>query len=141
MEPRLAEKIRARWELDPYCQLLGVKVLAVAEGYARLGVRVVEGLRNLGGGPVQGGVLSSLVDIACGVALHTMVVGQDTAAEGFTTLDLNVSFLAAAQDNEIIAEGRIIRKGGTIAVGDVTIKDGAGQLVAVGRATYMVFKR
>lgn len=141
MEPRLAEKVRARWELDPYCQLLGVKVLAVAEGYARLGVRVVEGLRNLGDGPVQGGVLSSLVDIACGVALHTMVVGQDAAAAGFTTLDLNVSFLAAAQNNEIIAEGRIIRKGGTIAVGDVTIKDGTGQLVAVGRATYMVFKR
>lgn len=141
MEPRLADKVRARWELDPYCQLLGIRVLALEEGYARLGLRVVEVLRNLGGGPVQGGVLSSLVDIACGVALHTVVVAQDAAAEGFTTLELSVSFLAPAASDEIVAEGRIIRKGGTIAVGDVTIKDAQGQLVAVGRATYMLFKR
>src|SRR5262249_59557699 len=57
---------------------------------------------------------------------------------GQTTLDLNVSFLAAASDGEIRAEGRLLRRGRSIAFGEARITDGAGKLVAVGRATYML---
>jgi acyl-coenzyme A thioesterase PaaI-like protein len=36
------------------------------------------------------------------------------------------------------AEGRILRRGRTIAFGEATITDEDGRLVAVGRATYLI---
>jgi uncharacterized protein (TIGR00369 family) len=57
---------------------------------------------------------------------------------GQSTLDLNVSFLAAAGDGDLFAEGRLLRRGRTIAFGEARISDASGRLVAVGRATYML---
>ena len=94
-------------------------------------------LRNAGGAPVHGGVYSALVDMAVGGALST--VNEESAGGlGQTTLDLNVSFLAAAAGEEIFAEGRILRRGRTIAFGEATLTDTSGKLLAVGRATYLI---
>ena len=107
------------------------------EGWARLRVRVRDDIRNAAGAPVHGGVYSALVDMAVGGALSTL---HESSAGGVgqTTLDLNVSFLAAGTGDEIFAEGRIIRRGRTIAFGEATITDAAGTVLAVGRATYMI---
>jgi uncharacterized protein (TIGR00369 family) len=86
---------------------------------------------------VHGGLYSALVDMAVGGALGTLHA-EAQGGVGQTTLDLNVSFLAAPRQGDIIAEGRIIKRGRTIAFGEVTIKDGSGTLLAVGRATYMI---
>jgi len=103
----------------------------------RLRVPVRDPLRNAAGAPVHGGVYSALVDTAVGGALSTL---HDAAAGGVgqTTLDLNVSFLAAASEGDIFAEGRILRRGRTVAFGEASITDSGGRLVAVGRATYMI---
>ncbi|MBI3628310.1 MAG: PaaI family thioesterase [Candidatus Rokubacteria bacterium] len=64
-----------------------------------------------------------------------------TASEGGvgqTTLDLNVSFLAAPSGSDVFAEGRILKKGRTIAFGEASITDATGRLLAVGRATYLL---
>ena len=128
---------RARDNL--FWRYLGVVVEEAGEGWVRLRVPVKDSLRNALGAPVHGGVLSALVDMAVGGALGTT---HDNAAGGVgqTTLDLNVSFLAAAGDGDIVAEGRLLRRGRTIAVGEARISDAAGKLVAVGRATYMLLQ-
>jgi uncharacterized protein (TIGR00369 family) len=107
------------------------------EGRVKLRVPLRDELRNAVGAPLHGGVLSALVDMAVGGALSTM---HEAAAGGVgqTTLDLNVSFLGAAADGHVIAEGKILRRGRQIAFGEATITDAAGRLVAVGRATYMI---
>src|SRR5260370_2361556 len=103
----------------------------------RLRVPVKDGLRNAAGAPVHGGVLGALVDMAIGGALGTT---HDNAGGGVgqTTLDMNVSFLSAAGDGELVAEGRLLRRGRTIAFGEARISDRARKLVAVRRATYML---
>ena len=128
---------RARDNL--FWRYLGVVVEEAGEGWVRLRVPVKDSLRNALGAPVHGGVLSALVDMAVGGALGTT---HDNAAGGVgqTTLDLNVSFLAAAADGDIVAEGRLLRRGRSIAFGEARITDGAGKLVAVGRATYMLLQ-
>ena len=97
-------------------------------------------LRNAAGAPVHGGVYSALVDMAVGGALATL---HEEAAGGVgqTTLDLNVSLMAAATGDTIFAEGRILRRGRTVVFGETTITDGGGKLLAVGRATYMILGR
>ena len=130
---------RERAQDNLFWRYLGVVVEDAGEGWVRLRVPVKDSLRNALGAPVHGGVLSALVDMAVGGALGTT---HDNAAGGVgqTTLDLNVSFLAAAADGDIVAEGRLLRRGRSIAFGEARITDGAGKLVAVGRATYMLLQ-
>ncbi len=80
---------------------------------------------------------TTLAPSNCGSWVSTL---HESSAGGVgqTTLDLNVSFLAAGSGDEIVAEGRIIKRGRTIAFGEATITDGAGTLLAIGRATYMI---
>ena len=128
---------RERAQANLFWRYLGVQVDDAGEGWVRLRVPVRDGLRNAAGAPVHGGVLSALVDMAVGGALGTT---HDNAAGGVgqATLDLNVSFLAAAGDGDIVAEGRLLRRGRSVAFGEARITDGAGKLIAVGRATYML---
>ena len=129
--------VRQRAQDNLFWRHLGIEVEDAKEGWVRLRVPVRDELRNAAGAPVHGGVYSALVDTAVGGALSTL---HDSAAGGVgqTTLDLNVSFLASASEGTVFAEGRILRRGKSIAFGEATITDSAGRLVAVGRATYMI---
>jgi uncharacterized protein (TIGR00369 family) len=136
MADDLLATTRERARTNLFWRHLGVAVDDAGEGWVRLRVPARDEIRNAAGAPVHGGVYSALVDMAVGGALGTLHA-EAAGGVGQTTLDLNVSFLAAAR-GDIIAEGRIIKRGRTIAFGEVTIKDSAGTLVAVGRATYMI---
>jgi uncharacterized protein (TIGR00369 family) len=136
MTEPLLRAARQRAEANRFWRFLGIEVAEAGEGWIRLRVPIRDEIRNAPGAPVHGGVCSALVDAAVGGALAT----QHPASEGGvgqTTLDLNVSFLAAATDGHLIAEGRILRRGRTIAFGEARITDESGRLVAIGRATYM----
>src|SRR6266511_2491268 len=111
---------RERAQDNLFWRYLGVLVDDAGEGWVRLRVPVKDGLRNAAGAPVHGGVLGALVDMAIGGALGTT---HDNAGDG-----------------DLVAEGRLLRRGRTIAFGEARISDGAGKLVAVGRATYMLLQ-
>jgi uncharacterized protein (TIGR00369 family) len=132
--------VRARTENNLYWRYLGVKVDEAKSGWVRLRVEVRDELRNAAGAPVHGGLMSALVDMAVGGALAT-IHEASAGGVGQTTLDLNVSFLAAATTGPIFAEGRILRRGRTIAFGEATVTDATGRVCAVGRATYMIVAR
>jgi acyl-CoA thioesterase len=128
---------RDRTRLNRFWQHLGIEVVDVREGWARLRIRIRDELRNAPGAPVHGGVYAALVDAAVGCALSTV---NETSGGGVgqTTLDLNVTYLAAARGAEIYAEGALLKRGRSIAFGDVRVTDAEGTVVAVGRATYMI---
>ncbi len=137
MSDTLLGRVSERARANRFWRYLGVEVADAKEGWVRLRVPLRDDLRNAPGAPVHGGVYSALVDMAVGCALGTL--SEDSAGGvSQTTLDLNVSFLAAADGEELFAEGRILRRGRSIAVGEVTLTDATGRLVAVGRATYMI---
>ena len=136
----LVARVQARAETNLFWRHLGVSVVDAKPGWVRLRVPVRDDIKNAAGAPVHGGVYSALVDMAVGGALGTLNEASEGGV-GQTTLDLNVSYLAGVRDGEIFAEGRILRHGRTIAFGEVTIFDGAGQTLAVGRATYMILAK
>ena len=136
---QLLARVQERARTNNYWRYLGVEVLDAAEGYVRLRVPVRDELRNADGAPIHGGVISSLVDAAVGGALSTL---HEFAAGGVgqATLDLNVSFLGAVRSGALVAEGRILKRGGTIAFGEAELRDEAGELAAKGRVTYMILR-
>jgi uncharacterized protein (TIGR00369 family) len=134
-DPLAGARERARTNL--FWRYLGIEVVDAKPGWVRLRVPIRDEIRNAPGAPVHGGVYSALVDTAVGGALGTLHEAS-AGGVGQTTLDLNVSFLEGASEGEVFAEGRILRRGRTIAFGEATITDNAGKVVAVGRATYMI---
>ena len=132
----LLERVRARARDNAFWRYLGVEVAEAREGWVRLRVPVRDELRNAAGAPLHGGVFAALTDMAVGGALSTMHEAS-AGGVGQTTLDLNVSFIGAGL-GDVFAEGRILRRGRTIAVGEASITDADGKLLAVGRATYMI---
>jgi acyl-CoA thioesterase len=135
-DPRLSA-VRQRAEANRFWCFLGIEVMDAGEGWIRLRLPIRDEIRNATGAPVHGGVYGALVDAAVGGALGTLHSASEGGV-GQTTLELNVSFLAGARDGALIAEGRILRRGRTIAFGETRITDESGRLVAVGRATYMI---
>ncbi len=133
----LRERVRERARTNLFWKYLGVEVDEAGEGFVRLRVAVRDEIRNAAGAPVHGGVYSALVDMAVGGALSTLHESAEGGV-GQSTLDLNVSFLAAGRGDTIVAEGRILRRGRTVAFGQATITDGASTTLAVGRATYLI---
>jgi uncharacterized protein (TIGR00369 family) len=128
---------RERARTNRFWQHLGIDVVDVREAWARLRVDVSDDLRNAPGAPVHGGVYATLIDAAIGCALAT-VNPESAGGVGQTTLDLNVTYLAAARGPTIYAEGTLLRRGRTVAFGEVRVTDDAGTLLAVGRATYLI---
>ncbi|MCI0545938.1 MAG: PaaI family thioesterase [Candidatus Rokubacteria bacterium] len=131
------DAVRERARTNRFWRHLGIEVEEARPGWVRLRLAVRDDLRNAPGAPVHGGVLSALVDTAVGGALSTL---HEAAAGGVgqTTLDLNVTFLAAAAGDALYAEGRILKRGGRVAFGEARVTDAEGREVAVGRATYMI---
>lgn len=116
---------------------MGIEVVDVKDGWARLRVTIRDDLRNAPGAPVHGAVYATLVDASVGCALSTLHA-ESAGGVGQTTVDLNVSYLSAARGDEIFAEATIVKRGRSLAFGEARVMDAAGTVLALGRATYMI---
>jgi uncharacterized protein (TIGR00369 family) len=129
--------VQERAQSNAFWRFIGVEVEDAREGWCRLRVTLRDELRNAPGAPAHGGLYSALVDMAVGGALSTMHE-QAEGGVGQSTLDLNVSFIAAISEGDVYAEGEILRRGRTVAFGEARIMDASGKLAAIGRATYLI---
>ena len=118
-----------------FYQLLGMEIMELKPGYSKLRVRFRKELTHAGG-VGHGGVMASIADSCIACALFGMV--EDSRQLGFSTIEMKLNYLRPFKEGEMIAEGRIIKKGGTIAVGEMDVHDGKGAFYGKGIATYKV---
>jgi uncharacterized protein (TIGR00369 family) len=116
--------------------LLGTTIEKVEKGFAVLSLPENENLLQTSK-MVHGGVLATLVDSVIGTAVRTVLPENKRAV----TAELNLNFLRPAMRGKIIGEGRIINNGKNLIVGEASIKDANGKLIAVGRATFYVSEK
>ncbi|WP_243042292.1 PaaI family thioesterase [Dyella sedimenti] len=90
-------------------------------------------------GAVHGGYFATLLDSACGCAVHSRL----TAAQGYTSLELKVAFhKAMTQDTgRVRAEGRVRTLGRRVAFAEASLLDAQGRLYASATSTLLVFER
>src|SRR5437879_12085527 len=110
-------RVGARAHANLFWRHLGIEVDEAEPGRVRLRVSVRDELRNAAGAPVHGGVYSALVDTAVGGALSTLHEVSEGGV-GQTTLDLNVSFIAATRAGDTLAEWRTPKRGRATAFGE-----------------------
>lgn len=120
----LIVRLRERLRRAPAQSVVGIDVVALSLDYAELSIDFKNEVDN-GGGAIHGGVLAMLADTAVACALSTNFDGR----MGFATSNLNIHYLRRAKTG-VIAKARIVKKGGTVCVGQVEIEDTNGVLVA-----------
>lgn len=80
----------------------------------------------------HGGILATLIDLTADYAIAAKL------GRGVPTIDMRVDYHKAAMPGEeLIARGRVIRMGRTIASAEATIRKADGTLIASGRGVYM----
>ena len=88
-------------------------------------------------GNIQGGFLAAMLDDTLGPA-----VVQTLGANQFApTLELKVSFLKPAKPGILVGEGRVLKKGRSIAFLSGELRDAEGDIVASATATAMIVAR
>ena len=85
-------------------------------------------------GIVHGGATATLLDTAAtAAAWATSDAGPTTRG---TTVALAINYIGAGRAGDLVAEGRVISRGGTLTIVDVVARDTDGRLVAKAQATY-----
>ena len=87
-------------------------------------------------GTVHGGYAATLLDSACGCAVHSKL----TAEQGYTTLELKVAYHRAitAKTGRVRASGRVVSIGRRAAFAEATLTDAEGRLHASATSTLLV---
>jgi uncharacterized protein (TIGR00369 family) len=108
---------------SPYATLLGIELEHVGLDEVRLRLPFRNDVTTIAD-VVHGGALSSLIDTAATAAAWSGA-SLDGTPRG-TTIALTVNFLAAARGQDVVATGRVIRRGRSIVYCevDVTAPDG-----------------
>jgi uncharacterized protein (TIGR00369 family) len=87
-------------------------------------------------GSVHGGYALTLIDSACGCAVHSEL----DAGVGYTTVETKVNFTRAIDPagGPVRCEGRVLSRGRTIATADAFLRDESGRLLAHGTSTLIL---
>jgi len=88
-------------------------------------------------GTMHGGIFATILDSACGCALHTTLA----KGQGFTSLTLEIKFLraATAETGELRCTGKVVSRGRTVATTEAVLQDARGRLYATATSTCMIF--
>lgn len=117
---------------------IGFTLVEVREGVAVLASTPGPHLFNPLGA-IHGGYAATLLDSACGLALHASLPGD----KGYTTLEIKVSYLKGmtANTGEVRAEGRVVSAGRRAAFTEATLKNANGTLLATATSTLLIVDR
>ena len=137
-DPDFEERIRPSFVLQGALRTLGAELIALRPGEAEIHLRFHEGLTQQHGF-VHGGVVTTIVDTACGYAAMTL------APEGteVLTAEFKINFLNPARGDLFIARARVRKAGRTLTVceGEVVTQGPGGEItIAVMLATIMTVK-
>ena len=120
------EEMRKRFDTSPYALKMGMKLVELSKGYAKVSMELNKEFLNWEN-LIHGGVIASLLDQAFGCSLNTL-------DHIYVAVQLNINYLTAAPVGETIyAESKVIYAGKKLGVSEMTVSDSKGKTIA--RAT------
>jgi uncharacterized protein (TIGR00369 family) len=116
----------------PFASYIGIRLRAHGDGQAVVEADLRPELMN-SWDSAHGGVVMTLLDVAMAVAARSM----DPKAAGAITVEMKTSFIGTCQ-GLLVAHGRCIHLGRSVAFCEGEARDAAGKLVAKATGTFMV---
>ena len=122
-------------ELIPIHKFLGVELLEIRQGYAKVKVpfreEVIGDFRSR---RWHGGIIATIMDSVGGIAVGTYFT---STMDKMATIDLRVDYLNPAEASAIIVEGEIVRLGKTILVTRMkAYQENSDELISEGKGVY-----
>ena len=120
----------------PFTKHLAMEFVEGGEGFARIRMRYQDENSTVGKA-LHGGALASLIDTTGAMAAWT--TAQIATPKYFgSTVGVNVNYLSGAIGEDVLAEGRILKRGKEIIYADVRVTNEAGKLLAQGTVVYRI---
>jgi uncharacterized protein (TIGR00369 family) len=127
------EVLQERLGHSPFISLLNLTVLSADPVKQQLVMRAAmrpEFERGRGSGQWHGGLIAAIIDT---VGDYALVMLLDRP---LPTVNFQVDYLRPAIDTALVVTATVRRSGRLVGVVDIDVTNEAGQLLAIGRATY-----
>ena len=122
------EKLRALGKNEPVASFLGMRLLELSPGHARVSMQMKPEYLNFNG-MVFGGIISAVADQAFAYATNS-VINPNVASQ------FNIHYIAAAgARDELTAECRVVKSGKRVCVSEIKVTNGEGKLIATATGT------
>lgn len=129
------EKVQHSADHSPYYKLLNMKMLTFTEKECFMSMEVEDQHMNING-KVHGGVIASLADSTCNLALTTVI----REGEFIATQSLDVNYIAPASTGILKARGWVVHRGRYSAISEADVFDEAGTLIAHAHTVHAIRK-
>jgi uncharacterized protein (TIGR00369 family) len=132
----IEQRIRGAFARQGMMTTIGASLVAVREGEVEIALPFSAALTQQHGF-IHGGVVTTIVDSACGFAALSMM----PAEAAVLTIEFKVNLLSPAKGESLRAVGRVVRAGRTlmVCIGDVFAEEaGRSKQVALMTTTMMV---
>jgi acyl-CoA thioesterase len=127
MEEKIKKTIFKKVAQEPFARKLGLQLIDIREGYAKVEMVFTDDLENMFG-MAHGGAVFSLIDAAFEVASNS----HGTMA---VALNMNINYLASPAKGAVItAEAREVNQTKKTAAYDIRAVDNSGKLLAICQA-------
>ena len=144
-DEKLGEAMGLQGGYPPFFKLLGITYEPLGGGNLAIKIAMRDELTGRSGGPLHGGVVSTMLDIIGGIVtaleLKKQIEGlpleeQARKMDSVNTIDLRVDYIRPARGKEFTATGSLLRSGRKLAVARMELRNEEDLLLAVGTGTY-----
>ncbi len=125
--------LEERVSSSPLLSWLGVAVQSVSRGEVVLALEIKPHHLNLQG-ILHGGVTATLLDTAMGMALRS------ASQRRFRTVQMSLSYLRPASEGRVLAHGRAVFLGRSLAHAEAELTEAAGRQIARATGTFALVR-
>lgn len=130
----LLSKIEKDFLTSPFAEMIGVNVKEFTEGEVTLKVPVQKHQYNTMG-TVHGGVYATLLDIAMGMAIRSIVKVPSV------TVNLGVNYMSGVSEGALIVKGTVVNQGYRLVVANAAVYSQDDVLLANASGTFKVLRK
>jgi acyl-CoA thioesterase len=116
-------KLKAAEINEPIAKFLGMKLVELTPGYAKITMQLKPEHRNFNG-YVFGGIIVAVAD-------HAFAYGSNSVAHPSVATQFNINFIGApGPGDELTAECHVLRSGKRAGISEITVINQEGKLIA-----------
>ena len=126
--PNEIEKLKQLGKNEPVASFLGMKLVELSTGFARVSMAMKPEYINFNG-MIFGGIISAVADQAFAYATNSVITPN-------VATQFNIHYIAAAgEKDELTAECRVVKSGKRVCVSEIKVINQAGKLIATATGT------
>ncbi|HUF53621.1 MAG TPA: PaaI family thioesterase [Dehalococcoidia bacterium] len=129
-------RMRKVIEAMPFTRHLAMELHEGGEGWARIRMRYQDE-NSTAGKALHGGAIASLIDTTGAMAAWTTAEIATPKYFG-STVGVNVNYLSGAIGEDVLADGRVLKRGKELIYTDVRVTNEGGKLLAQGTVVYRI---